>query len=87
MAVSRFFNQNRGVVVSGQSSLIRYSLLVKSNMKAIRHLFYQYMKSFNNGEYLEPKIKVINISIQSIICQSNPVNTGNPFGDNEEEEW
>ena len=44
------------------------------------------MKKENQEVYASPQVKVIEIKAQAVICQSGPVNTGNPFGDNEEEE-
>lgn len=45
------------------------------------------MKKENQEVYASPHVEVIEIKAQAVICQSGPVNTGNPFGDNEEEEW
>lgn len=44
------------------------------------------LKEKDNSIYQSPKVKVIDVCAQSIICASD-LTVDNPFGSNEEEEW
>lgn len=45
------------------------------------------MMKENQEVYASPQVEVIEIKAQAVICQSGDIDTGNPFGDNGEEEW
>lgn len=40
-----------------------------------------------NGEYLAPRVEVMEMSVQGMLCQSPEIDPGNPFDPNDEEIW
>ena len=46
------------------------------------------MKKELSGEYLAPKVEVMEMNSQEVLCTSTDIGVGdNPFGSNDEEDW